>query len=305
MRKLFVPAIICLLFFTQPLKAQYYFYDGNYMQNSIVYEVGISGGVMNSLTDLGGKKGIGKGFIKDLRWKTAKPSYGGYVLANYNDKLSLRLEANFGEVLGFDSILKAVAHTTSGRYERNLSFKSKISEVQLALEVHPFGFFKYEDRDPPRLSPYGILGAGYYKFNPQGYLNGQWYFLQPLSLEGQGFKEYPESKVYQLNQFNVSSGLGLKYEISPLFNARIELVHRTLFTDYLDDASTGFIDPALFDKYLTPNKAAIAKQLFDRKPEKTPGFPSKLVDQRGDPNDNDSYFTIQLKFGLILGRQVR
>jgi hypothetical protein len=305
MRKLTILTFVCVSFLSQPLKAQYYFYDNSYLQNAIVYEFGLSGGVMNSLTDLGGKKGIGKNFIKDLRWKTAKPSFGGYVLANYVDKISLRIEATFGEVQGFDSILKAVAPTTSGRYERNLSFKSKISEFQLALEVHPYGFFKYENRDPPRLSPYGIIGAGYYSFDPQAYLNGQWYFLQPLSLEGQGFAEYPKQKVYKLKQFNICTGLGLKYEISPLLNTRLEIVQRKLYTDYLDDASTGYINAALFDTYLTPNKAAIAKQLFDRKQEITPGDASKKSDERGDPKDNDSYFTIQFKIGLILGRRVK
>ena len=216
MRKLSVLTLLCITLITQSLKAQYYFYNDKYYENAVVFEFGLSAGIMNSLTDLGGKKGIGKDFIKDLRWKTAKPSYGGYFLANYVDKLSLRIEATFGEVVAFDSILKSVAHTTSGRYERNLSFKSKISEFQLGLEVHPFGFLNYEDREPPKLSPYGIIGVGYYSFNPQTFMNGQWYFLQPLSLEGQGFAEYPDRKIYKLKQFNIQYGLGLKYEINPL-----------------------------------------------------------------------------------------
>jgi hypothetical protein len=305
MRKLSVLTLLCISFITQSLKAQYYFYDDKYYENAVVYEFGLSAGVMNSLTDLGGKKGIGKNFIKDLRWKTAKPSYGGYFLANYIDKLSLRIEATFGEVVAFDSILKSVAHTTSGRYERNLSFKSKISEIQLGLEVHPFSFLNYEEREPPRITPYGIIGVGYYSFNPQAQLNGQWYSLQPLSLEGQGFEEYPERKTYKLQQFNFSNGLGLKYDISPLLNARLEFVQRVLFTDYLDDASTGYIEPGLFYKYLPANKAAIAQQLYDRKKEITPGDGSKPYDQRGDPGDRDSYFTIQLKIGIILGRQLK
>ena len=303
MRKLITVAFVCITVLNNPLKAQYYFYDNTYYQNAIVYEFGFSAGVMNSLTDLGGKSGTGKNFVKDMRWKTAKPSFGGYFLANYVDKLSLRLEATFGEVIGFDSILKAVAHTTYGRYERNLSFKSRITEFQLALEIHPLRFFRYEDRDPPLISPYAIIGTAYYAFDPQAYLNGHWYRLQPLSLEGQGFAEYPDRKPYKLRQMNICGGLGLKYEISPLFNARLEMVHRKLFTDYLDDASTNYIDPSLFYDYLPANKAAIAQQLFDRKGEITPGDESKSYYQRGDPRDNDSYFNVQIKIGIILGRQ--
>ena len=304
MRKLLAIALGCTLF-GQSSKAQYYFYNDKYYENAVVFEVGVTGGVMNSLTDLGGKQGIGKNFIKDLRWKTAKASYGLYVAANYMDKLTLRLEGTFGQVIGYDSILKNVAATTSGRYERNLSFKSKISEVQLALEVHPLMFGNFDDRDPALLSPYGIIGVGYYSFDPKAKLNGQWYSLQPLRLEGQGFKEYPDRKPYKLNQLNISTGMGLRYQLSSLLNARLEFVHRILFTDYLDAASTGYVNPALFSNYLSPNRAAIAQQLFDRKAEITPGDGSKAQDQRGDPKDNDAFFTIQFKIGITLGRQKR
>jgi hypothetical protein len=305
MRKLFALALVCGILFTQSSNAQYYYYNNKYYENAVVFELGATGGVMNSLTDLGGKKGLGKNFVKDLRWKTARPSYGVYFLANYLDKIALRLEGTFGEVAGFDSILKAVAPTTSGRYERNLSFKSRIAEVQLSLEVHPLMFQDFDKTEPPRLSPYGVIGIGYYSFDPQAELNGTWYRLQPLRLEGQGFSQYPDRKEYQLSQLNLLGGLGLKYEINSQFNARLEFVHRKLFTDYLDDASTGYIDPALFTNYLPSNQASIAQQLYDRKDELTPGDGSKPVDQRGDPKDNDAYFTIQFKIGMVLGRQRR
>ncbi len=305
MRKLFALALVWGTLFSLSSNAQYYYYNNKYYENAVVFEIGATGGVMNALTDLGGKKGIGKNFVKDLRWKTARASYGVYFLANYLDKMALRLEGTFGEVAGFDSILKSVASTTSGRYERNLSFKSKIAEVQLSLEVHPLMFQDFDKSEPPRLSPYGVIGVGYYSFDPQAELNGNWYRLQPLRLEGQGFSQYPDRKQYQLSQINLLGGLGLKYEINSQFNARLEFVHRKLFTDYLDDASTGYIDPSLFPNYLPSNQASIAQQLYDRKDEITPGDGSKPVDQRGDPKDNDSYFTIQFKIGMVLGRQRR
>jgi hypothetical protein len=299
-----VAAVYCTLV-SHHTQAQYYFYNDKYYDNAVVFEIGATGGVMNSLTDLGGKSGIGKNFIKDLRWNTAKPSYGLYVAANYLDKLILRLESTFGEVTGYDSILKSVAATTSGRYERNLSFKSRISEFQLALEIHPLMFRDFGKYDPPLLSPYVVAGVGYFSFDPQAELNGVWHRLQPLRLEGQGFIEYPDRKEYKLSQINLLGGMGLKYQISPLLNARVELIQRKLFTDYLDDASTGFINPALFSNYLLPGQAAIAQQLYERKDELTPGDGSKSVDMRGDPKDNDSYFTIQFKIGMTLGRQKR
>jgi hypothetical protein len=307
MKKIFLVVLVCMLIPDQPLKAQYYYYNNKLYDKAVVFEIGGTFGVMNSFTDLGGKRGVGKKFIKDLRWKTAKPSYGIYLIAMYKDAIGVRLEGTFGQVSGFDSILKNVGPSTFGRYERNLSFKSKISELQLSLEVHPLFFKVYDDEEPPRLSPYVVAGAGVYSFDPQAKLNGQWYSLQALHLEGQGFAEYPDRKIYQLTQLNLIGGLGLKYEINSLFNARLEFVNRFLFTDYLDDASEiDYIDPTLFNKYLSPNQAAIARQLYRRTGELNPGdvtFNPNI--QRGDPENKDSYFTIQLKFGVMLGRQKR
>ncbi|HMT72567.1 MAG TPA: DUF6089 family protein [Chitinophagaceae bacterium] len=298
--------VVCAASLHTQLRAQYYYYNDRYYDNAVVFELGASGGIMNCLTDLGGNKGIGKKFIKDLNWKNTRPSFGVYLLANYEDKLALRLEGTFGEVMAYDSILKDVAATTTGRYERNLSFKSRISEVQLALEVHPLMFRKFDDDDPPRFSPYAIAGAGYFSFDPKAKLGGTWYSLQPLRLEGQGFKEYPDRKPYKLNQINIVSGIGVKYQISPMFNARLEFVHRTLFTDYLDDVSLdSYIDPSLFNNYLTPAQAAVAQQLYQRKSEITPEEPATSINERGDPKNNDSYFSFQFKLGMILGRQRR
>ena len=306
MRKFLFLSFACLMITSQSLNAQYYYYNNKYYDNPVVFEIGGTFGVMNSLTDLGGKKGVGKNFIKDLRWKNAKLSYGVYLMAMYNNVVGARLEGTFGQVTGYDSILKKVAPSTYGRYERNLSFKSQISELQLTFEIHPL-FFKSYDEEPPRLSPYVVAGAGVYKFDPQAKLNGQWYALQPLHLEGQGFPEYPERKIYQLTQLNAIGGLGLKYEINSVFNARLEFVHRFLFNDYLDDASEmDYIDPTLFYTYLTPNQAAIAQQLYRRTNELNPGDVTHNPNlQRGDPKDNDAYFTIQLKVGMMLGRQKR
>ena len=238
MRKFLTAAFVCGTFFSQPLNAQYYFYNDKYYENAVVIEIGASFGVMNSLTDLGGRKGVGKKFIKDLNWKNAKPSYGFYTMAMYQNIIGLRLEGTFGEVTAYDSILKDVKTTTFGRYERNLSFKSKIADFQLALEIHPLMFKNYDGEEPPRISPYGVIGVGYYLFDPQANLNGEWFSLQPLRTEGQGFREYPDRTPYKLTQINISAGAGLKYEINSVFNARLEFNHRILSTEYLDDVST-------------------------------------------------------------------
>jgi hypothetical protein len=201
--------------------------------------------------------------------------------------------------------LKPVASSTYGRYERNLSFRSRVTDIQLGIEVHPLFFKSYTEDEPPFLSPYISAGVGYFSFDPEAKLNEQWYPLQPLRTEGQGFDEFPDRKPYKLSQFNLAAGAGVKYEINHFLNARLEICHRFLFTDYLDDVSKDYIDPALFYVYLPPKQANIARQLYDRRGEIDPAHTPTPGFQRGDDKDNDSFFTIQVKLGIVLGRQQR
>lgn len=305
MRKLLVMFWLCGLFFIRPAEAQFYYYNNRYYENDVVVELGGGLGVMNALTDLGGKEGIGKRFIKDLNWNNFKPSVNVYVMAMFRNAVGLRLEGTFGKVTAYDSILKDVRNSTFGRYERNLSFRSYINDFQLAVEIHPLFFKNYDEGEAPYFSPYVVGGIGYFFFNPEAKLNGQWYALQPLRTEGQGFNTQFETSSYELSQLNFSAGIGVKYEINSFLNARFEINHRFLTTDYLDDVSTTYIDPALFNIHLPSNQAAIAQQLYSRRAEITPGDIPAPGDQRGDPKDNDAFFTIQLKIGITLGRQQR
>jgi hypothetical protein len=291
---------------TQKANAQYYFYDNNYYDNAITFELGGSIAGMNCLTDLGGKKGIGKRFVKDLVVKNTKLAGSVYASATYRNAVTLRLEGTFGQVQAYDSILKNVKTTTFGRYERNLSFRSNISEIMLAAEIHPLHlFFNWEERDrePPRLSPYLMAGIGYFSFNPQTKLGNRWVDLQPLSTEGQGFAEFPSRKVYSLKQVSYPVGAGFRYELSPLFNVRAEFVYRILTTDYLDDVSKWYIDPSIYSSYFSGTKLTNALLLNDRHYELNPGYVTFPGDQRGDPRDNDAFFTFNVKIGLTLGRQ--
>ena len=295
MKRLLAPVwvLLCVLQ-SLPSKAQYYYYNDKYYASDMVVELGGSVGIMNSLTDIGGRKGVGKKFIKDLNWNVTKPSFSVYAIAMYKDVFGVRLEGTFGNIGSYDSILKKVGPSTFGRYERNLSFRSSITDIQLAFEIHPLFFKSYDEGESPFWSPYVVAGIGFFSFNPQANLNGQWIALQPLHTEGQGFAEYPDRKPYKLTQIDVPLGIGIKYEVTSAINARLEFVHRILFTDYLDDVSnTDYIDPSLFSTYLTPNQAALAQQLYNRRI-------STKNDQRGNPKNNDAFFTIQLKVGFTL-----
>ena len=299
--------ILMLTLSVEKASAQYYFYDNKYYDNPLVFELGGSVGAMNCLTDIGGNKGIGKKFVKDLN--LGKTSIAGsiYLSAMYQYMFALRLEATFGKVSADDKILEKVKATTFGRYDRNLSFKSKITDFMLGLEIHPLYIFtnNKEDKEPPLISPYLLVGVGFFSFKPQGKLNNKWVDLQPLSTEGQGFAEYPDRKPYKLNQLDIPIGVGAKYDLSPTLNVRAEFVYRTLNTDYLDDVSSEYIDPTLYANYFTGAKLTNALLLNDRQYELNPGHITNAGDQRGNSKRKDSFFTFNLKIGYTFGREKR
>ncbi len=301
---LFTIVTICVLGFCQKAHSQYYFLNDNYYYTPVTFEFGASVGAMNCLTDLGGKQGVGKQFIKDLNFGNTNVAVGGYFSTMYKAAIGLRLEANFGKVSAYDSVLNTVPKTdiARNRYNRNLNFQSSITEYSCMAEIHPlYLFVNYEMRDqaPPRFSPFILGGIGYYSFNPQADVNGRLFDLQPLSTEGQGFKEFPDRKVYKLKQTNIPVGGGFRYDVSPTVKLRGEFVYRILSTDYLDDVSKTFIDPNLFDKNLLTDP-----QIYDAKlwysnstANSSPGR------RRGNPKNNDSYFSFNLKVGFVLGTQ--
>jgi hypothetical protein len=283
--------------------AQFYFYNDRYYANNLVIEAGISTGVMNCLTDLGGHKGPGQGFIKDLNWSAFRPCFGAYTAATWKEAAVIRLEAVMGRIASGDHLLKWAEPDLTQRYGRNLSFRSKIIEFQLVTEIHPLCF--NPNREIPLLSPYITTGIGRFSFNPQAKLNEHWYDLHPLRLEGQDFAEYPDRKPYRLHQWNMLAGTGIRYEIGATINVRFEIVYRLLFTDYLDDVSTTYIDPSLFQHYLSPDQATIARQLYSRMQELQPGYQVSAGMQRGDASEDDTYFTMQVKIGWVIRKRIR
>ena len=299
--------VLACLFISHLSFCQYYFYNNRYYDRDLLFEINISAGAMNCLTDIGGRSGKGKGFLKDLNISNTKMCAGISAGLIYRYSLGLRLEGSMGSVQAYDSILKNDQAEGKFRYKRNLNFKSTISELILLAELYPIRilFPVQEGEKTPPFAPYITGGIGLFRFNPQANLDGIWIDLAPLHTEGQNFSEYPERKPYALTQLNFPIGIGCKYELSPLFSVRLEVLHRITQTDYLDDVSTRYIDPNLFSKYLPADKISTALALHDRQRELNPQHVTIPGSIRGHDNKNDSYFTIQLKLGFTIGRELR
>ena len=274
----------------------------------VKWEVGFNFGPSFFLGDLGGNSGKGTNNLKDMNFEFTKFMKGAFITMYPKNWIGLRLAANYTYLEGDDAIINTTGIDELWRKQRNLDFKTTVIEGYLALEVFPTMLFNRNSEYEPRLRPYLLGGVGVFHFNPQGSLtdasgNKTWYYLHPLRLEGQGMPEYPYSKPYKLTQMNIPFGAGVKYFASDRINVSMELLYRKTFTDYIDDVSQRYIDPAYYSKYLSSQEATLAYKLSDKaKGIIYPGmtrYPAGT--QRGDLKDYDPYFSIVLKAGVRLG----
>jgi hypothetical protein len=265
-------------------------------------ELGLGFGPMFFLGDLGGSAGIGRDFIKDLDFPLTK--FSKMIYANYypSEWIGFRLALNHGTLAGNDAQAPNKGGAEVDRLLRNLSFKTSILEGYLAAEIYPTVFFEQYDGLAKKFRPYGLIGIGMLKYNPKAKLDGQWVELKPLRLEGQGMVEYPNSKEYSLMQKEIPMGFGFKYYLKENMYVGLEVLHRQLFTDYIDDVSTGYVNPDVFANYLSPADATKARRLYYRgnytNAVSNPGLIQTF--QRGDPKDQDAFFSTILRFGWRL-----
>ncbi len=298
--------LICMCTIALRAFPQSYFYNNRYYDRDLLFEISLSAGGMNCFTDLGGRSGRGKGFIKDLNIIHTRLTAAAGIGLIYRYRVGIRIDLQAGSIYANDRILKGDQSEAHMRYLRNLHFRSSVLEILAITEWFPLALLRgTPDEGAPRWSPYIMGGAGVFQFNPQASINGIWVELQPLRTEGQGFAEYADRRPYKLTQVNFPVGAGLKYELSALFNLKLEVLHRITSTDYLDDVSTRYINPALFSNYLDPVQARLAEALHDRGGELNNSHVPTPGAIRGSNKKNDAYFTVMCKLSWVLGRRHR
>lgn len=272
------------------------------------FEIGLGLGPLFFLGDLGGNLGKGSYFVKDVNLPVTKMQKGLFINYYPQEWLGFRVAANHGVLEGADSLIKEKGGDESFRHVRNLHFRTSIVEAYAAVEIYPTVFFEEYEGLQGKIRPYGVIGVGMFKFKPQTQYrsnNGvsRYVDLEPLRIEGQGMDEYPDRPRYKLTQLEIPMGAGVKWYVKENMYMGFELLYRKTFTDYVDDLSKDYIDPALYDKYLTPENAAVARVVQNRKLGSGPssnGGTFFVGEERGNPKNNDTFFSSILRFGWRL-----
>lgn len=176
---------------------------------------------------------------------------------------------------------------TAAMQARNLNFKTKLFEWELSGQ---YNFFSLNYR---WWTPYVFAGIGVYRFNPYTTdSGGAKVFLRPLSTEGQGIRD--GSPAYKLTQFCLPLGFGADYSLNEDMRLGLELGYRKLFTDYLDDVSTTYVDR----NTLLHAKGEQAVALAWRGDEVNGApYPADGA-QRGGPKAKDGYYYIALTYTI-------
>lgn len=213
------------------------------------------------------------------------------ITGNYEltDNIMLRAGYTFARVGGADRY-----SDDPEMLKRNLAFETAISEFSLVGEYYLLNLYDN------RFTPYAFIGLGVFHFNPYAY-NGtdEKIFLKPLSTEGQGVPGYPDRKPYKLTQLNVPFGIGVKYAFTDRLRLGLEGSFHKLFTDYLDDVSTAYIDPN--DLLAARGQLAVDMSYRgDEVPGGDPNYPVKGY-QRGGSGSKDFYYFTGLHITYRIG----
>jgi hypothetical protein len=255
-----------------------------FSQNSIVQE---------------GEFGFGLGaahYFGDLntRAKLNRPKLaaGLFFRKNFGNYIALRLAGNFAQ-LGYSDVYNT--HNEAMK-RRNLSFNTNVWELALQGD---FNFYRFMPGDPDfSFTPYVTLGVSAFSFDPYAYLKDEKYNLRQLGTEGQGSTLYPDRKQYGTMALAIPLGVGLKYALNDRINLGFEVLYRFTNTDYLDDVSRTYADPAAFPPNPdgTPSAAFL---LQDRSYETGTRIGGKDI-QRGNSQNKDQFVTAMFTISLNL-----
>jgi hypothetical protein len=189
------------------------------------HEVGIFGGTGNYIGDLQPK----------LFPSSSYAPVGG-ILYKYSmsPRVGFRFGASYTELTAADSLSDIATNKL-----RNLNFTTNLFEFHSAVEVNLLKI----DLLHRKFSPFVFGGVSVFYFNPYtGDKNDEKVYLRPLSTEGQGLPTYTDRKPYNLVNFAMPLGGGLKLLIGKQVLITAELGVRFTFTDYIDDVSKSYVN---------------------------------------------------------------
>ena len=195
---------------------------------------------------------------------------------NINRRWTVKASVLYGKLEAYDE-----DSDDPWQVNRNLHFINEIYEGSLQIELN---YFNYQIGSKGDFwTPYLFAGIGYRSMNPQAEYEGNLYDLQALGTEGQGTTEGDDP--YALTGVVLPFGVGFKLNVWKRIAINLEWGMRKTYTDYMDDVSTTYVNPAV----LAEENGVLSALLADRSIQQDGLNGDNDGIQRGDPGRNDWY----------------
>jgi opacity protein-like surface antigen len=208
----------------------------------------------------------------------------------FSQRYGLRGSFSYGSVRAADS-----NSSEEWQQQRNLSFKSSITELAIMGEFYIFGF--NTDAGSSVFLPYITAGIAGFRFDPKAIYQGNEVRLQPLGTEGQGLTNFDNK--YGLYAVSIPFGAGAKFIINSNINISADIILRRTFTDYIDDVSTNYVDFSEMGSQvssLTPRLANRMNEFLGQQELVT--LPTGS--QRGGAKVDDYYFMSVISLNIMI-----
>lgn len=254
-------------------------------------EVMIGFGATQFLGDLGGRDMIGKDYsLVDMDFPSTH--FGGMIgyRFRFHPYWATSSTINIGMLRGDDALTNEVI-----RNSRNLHFRSMVYEFQQRIECIILANEKFGARynisgHSKRMKNkndqvYLFTGIGVSYFNPKAQYNGSWVALRPLKTEGQGLDGGPSE--YLPVTATVPFGIGIRTGIGRMWRIGVEGTYVKTFSDYIDDVSGTYYDPAALAAQVGADAAYLSNPAQQNTTWFAPG------QQRGD-EQKDAYFYLNV-----------
>ena len=304
-----------LVMLWQVATCQFYKNQGYWKKDRLELIGGL--GAANFLGELGGRDRVGSDFIWDLETKQFKPAMTFGLRYTTSKSTKIRAQISYSVLAGDDALT-----TEKFRSNRNINFRSRSWEAAGIFEVilrkvrpgHQYNLTGLKGQKPRAANFYAFAGLGILKYNPQGFLDNEWYDLQPLGTEGQNFSDGADP--YSLYSLVIPMGIGYRWRtINDNIMMGIEIGHRLTFSDYIDDVSTVYYDPAQlgnqpgfteFDNLLAQyfGDPSLGYYIDEEGTQVALPGATNPGEQRGDSEDNDAYLFAQVTMSYKIAKRV-
>ncbi|WP_343633573.1 hypothetical protein [Fluviicola sp.] len=252
------------------------------------HELSLGLGATGFLGDLGGADQIVSDYsLKHIDLNSTH--FGGSFSYRYrfHPFFATSTMVNAGMLRGSDAYTEEAA-----RNMRNLSFRSFFVMLSQRIEFiilssERLGYRKRSGRFADRNGQlYLIGGIGAMYFNPKAPYQGGWTSLHDKHTEGQGLSGGPAE--YKRITASIPMGIGFRVGISRLWRIGMEATYVKTFSDYIDDVSGSYYDPAMIGAVYGPNAAYLSN------PSQTPEAYNPGSQRGGKQKDAFFYVNVVL-----------